>query len=49
MGPDNINPLLIKSMVEVFVKPLAFICQDFVSPGILPKAWKGARVIPIFK
>ena len=29
MGPDNINPFLIKSMAEVFVKPMPTINIDF--------------------
>ena len=49
MGPDNINPFLIKSMAEVFVKPLTLIFQKSVSSGIVPSAWKEARITPIFK
>ena len=49
MGPDNINPFLIKSMAEVFVKPLTLIFQQSVSSGIVPAAWKEARITPIFK
>ena len=49
MGPDNINPFLIKSMAEVFVKPLTWIFQKSVSSGIVPAAWKEARITPIFK
>ena len=49
MGTDNINPFLIKSMAEVFVKPLTLIFQESLSSGIVPTAWKEASVTPIFK
>ena len=49
MGPDNINPFLLKSMAEVFVKPLTLIFQKSVSSGTVPSAWKEARITPIFK
>ena len=49
MGPDNINPFLLKSMAEVFVKPLTLIFQKSVPSGTVPSAWKEARITPIFK
>ena len=49
MGPDNINPFLIKSMAEEFVKPLTLVFQESVSSGIVPTAWKEVSVTPIFK
>ena len=49
MGPDNTNPFLLKSMAEVFVKPLTLIFQKSVSSGTVPSAWKEARITPIFK
>ena len=49
MGPDNINPFLIKSMAEVFVKPLTLIFQKSVSSGIVPSAWKEAKITLIYK
>ena len=49
MGPDIINPFLIKSMAEVFVKPLTLIFQKSVSSGIVQSAWKEARITPIYK
>ena len=36
-------------MAEVFVKPLTLIFQKSVSSGIVPSAWKEARITPIFK
>ena len=49
MGPDNINPFLIKSIAEVFVKPLTLIFQKSVSSGIVPSAWKEAKITPRYK
>ena len=43
MGPDNINPFLLKSMAEMFVKPLTLIFQKSVSSSILQSAWKVAH------
>lgn len=49
MGPDNIHPYLLKSLSEVFVLPLTLIFQKSLSSGKIPKAWKDARISPIFK
>ena len=48
MGPDNCNPFLLKSMAEVFVKPLTIIFRKSLSSGTLV-AGKDARITPIFK
>lgn len=47
MGSGNVHPILIKSMAEVFVKPLIF--QKSVSSGTLPTAWKEAGITLTFK
>ena len=49
MGPDNVHPFLVKSLADVFVKPLTLIFQKSLSSGTLPTAWKDARITPIFK
>ena len=49
MGPDEINPLLLKTMTKVFSEPLARIFQQSVNSGKIPKVWKDARVTPLFK
>ena len=49
MGPDEINPLLLKTMSRVFSVPLARIFQESLTSGTLPKVWKDARVTPLFK
>ena len=48
-GPDEINPLLLKTMTKVFSEPLARIFQQSVNSGKIPKVWKDARVTPLFK
>ena len=49
MGPDEINPLLLKTMTKVFSEPLAPIFQQSINSGKIPKVWKDARVTPLFK
>lgn len=49
MGPDELNPLLLKTMSKVFSVPLALIFQESVNTGQIPKVWKDARVTPLFK
>ena len=49
MRPDEINPLLLKTMSKVFSVPLAIIFQESISSGTIPKIWKDARVTPLFK
>ena len=48
MGPDNINPFLIKSMAEVFVKPLTLIFKKSVSSSIVPSGFPAFLVFPSF-
>lgn len=49
MGPDNIHPLIVKSMANTFSKPLTLIFQKSIDTGKIPKEWKDARVTPLFK
>ncbi|MEW8548045.1 MAG: reverse transcriptase family protein, partial [Candidatus Thiodiazotropha sp.] len=49
MGPDEIHPLLLKTMPKVFSVPLTLIFQKSVNTGQVPKVWKDARVTPLFK
>ena len=46
MGPDKISPLLLKTMSKVFYVPLAYIFQESVRSGTIPKVCKDARVTP---
>ena len=49
MGPDEINPLLLKTMSKVFSVPLARIFQESVNSGEIPTVWKDARVTALLK
>ena len=49
MEPDELNPFLLKSMSKSFAVPLTLIFQESLKSAQIPKAWKDARVTPIFK
>ena len=49
MGPDEINPLLLKTMSKVFSVPLAIIFQESISSGTITKILNVTRVTPLFK
>ena len=49
MGPDELNPLLLKTMSKVFAVPLSLIYQESIRSGKIPSVWKDARVTPLFK
>ncbi|MES9971492.1 MAG: reverse transcriptase family protein, partial [Candidatus Thiodiazotropha sp.] len=49
MGPDELNPLLLKSMSNIFSTPLTLIFQESIRSGRIPEVWKDARVTPLFK
>ena len=46
---DQIPPRLMKDSANVISKPLADITNLSISQGCVPRDWKIARVIPIFK
>ena len=49
MGPDNINPLMLKSCASQLAYPLHLIFSRAIREGQLPSDWKSSLVIPIFK
>ena len=49
LGPDDINPFILKYMAYVFVTPITLIFKKSIELGTLPSAWKSARITPIFK
>ena len=49
MGPDELNPLLLKTMSKVFAVPLSLIYQESIRSGKIPSVWKDACVTPLFK
>lgn len=49
MAPDELNPLLLKTMAKVFSVPLTLIFQESINSGKIPTVWKEARGTPLFK
>ena len=48
-GLDNMDPLFLKLSVEIVATPITSLFNlSFVSPEI-PKDWKAAAIIPLFK
>ena len=48
-GPDKIRPLVLKELREAVAPILQLIYTRSLDTGELPKAWKTANVVPIFK
>jgi len=48
-GPDNIPAYFLKELSTELAPILTLIFQSSLHQGILPKEWKAANVIPIFK
>ncbi|CAM4568591.1 unnamed protein product [Lepidochelys kempii] len=49
MGPDTLNPRVLKELADVIAEPLAIIFENSWRPGEVPDYWKKANVVPIFK
>jgi hypothetical protein len=48
-GPDGITPKLLKSIVNSVTTPLTIIFKKSIETGEIPKDWRMATVVPIFK
>jgi hypothetical protein len=48
-GPDGISPRLLKDIENCVAAPLSLIFQKSLNEGKVPKEWKKATVVPIFK
>ena len=48
-GADGISQLLLKEMVDDISVPLAIAFNLSIQDGIVPREWKNANIIPIFK
>ncbi|KFP50862.1 hypothetical protein N323_02146, partial [Cathartes aura] len=49
MGPDGINPRVLKELADVTTGPLLIIYQSSWESGEVPADWKLSNVIPIYK
>ena len=47
-GPDGIPPLLLKKFSEL-CSPLCDLFNMSLQQGCVPKAWKTAKIVPIYK
>ena len=48
-GPDEIYPRILKECKGSLTKPLLLLFNKSLATGILPRKWKEAVVVPIFK
>ena len=48
-GWDNLPPVLFKSCISSFIKPLTYIVNKSFESGIFPDLLKLAKIVPIFK
>ena len=48
-GPDNIYPRILKECREQLGEPIARLFQNSIDTGFVPKLWRQANVVPIFK
>ena len=48
-GPDNIPNILLKNLHSSLALPLSLIFQQSINTGCLPKLWKCANIVPIYK
>lgn len=48
-GPDGFSSTLVKNLKMAILKPLTIIFNKSLTTGDIPKLWKLAKVIPIFK
>lgn len=49
VGPDGINPLILKECAQSLANPFKKIFNESLSSGIFPNEWKRSSVSPIFK
>ena len=48
-GPEEIHPRMLIELADYIVGPVAFLFNQTVKYGIIPKDWKWTYVSPIYK
>ena len=48
-GPDELPPVLFKSLKHCLCKPLAIVYTQLISVGMVPEIWHDAYIVPVFK
>ena len=46
---DSLHPRVLKELASIIAQPLAWIFESSWCSGEVPKDWKKANVVPIFK
>ena len=49
VGPDHVHPLVLKSCASQIAVPLTIFFNRSLATEMLPDAWLGSVVIPLFK
>ena len=48
-GPDSIPTIFLKNLHNVLSVPLCIIFQQSLDNGLLPKMWKHANIVSVYK
>ena len=48
-GPDDLHPRLLSELADIISEPLAIILNLSIATRAIPKEWKLANVVPVFK
>ena len=49
LGPDSVHPRFLKELALELHQPIAHIFRTSLASGKVPRAWKEADIVPIFK
>ena len=49
MGPESLDPRVLRELADVAVKPLSIVFRQSWLTGDVPAGWSLANVMPIFK
>ena len=46
-GPDELHQRLLFELVDALSKPIAFLLNNTIRQGVIPRDWKRANVLPL--